>query len=162
MWSGSPGWFQDAVSHLGLKETPGVHEYSADYGELPDFTKYNPEHDALFTYNGTTSGARLPDCDWVPADRKGLTFNDATSAAFAMEMPWDKLDVTTYSWQKVRPSLRRQPRRSPSTPGLCGMSSWALLCLGPDYDVDPHSDLPTWTMPRDVCRCWVVRVRTVC
>lgn len=76
-------------------------EYAADYGLIPDLTKYNPKHDTLFTWNGTTSGARLPDGDWISDSREGLTFNDATSAAFAMEMPWPKLDVTTYSWQKV-------------------------------------------------------------
>lgn len=69
---------------------------------LPDFTKANPKHDILFTYNGTTSGARVPDCDWISSDREGLTLNDATSAAFAMNMDWSKLDITTYSWQKVQ------------------------------------------------------------
>ena len=74
----------------------------ADYGHLPNLGATNPDHDILFTFNGTTSGVRVPNLDWVSADRKGLTFNDATSAAFAMEIDWQKADVTTFSWQKVR------------------------------------------------------------
>ena len=126
------GWFTDAVSHLGLKETPGVNEYSADYGSLPDFTKYNPKHDALFTYNGTTSGARLANTDWVPDDREGLTFNDATSAAFAMPMSWDKLDVTTYSWQKV----------------LGGEGGHGVLILSPRAVERLERYKPKWPLPK--------------
>jgi len=96
------GWFADAVSHLKLRDSVEVNEHTADYGELPDLTKTNPENDILFTFNGTTSGVRVPDgCDWISDDRTGLTLCDATSACFAMDMPWSKLDVTTYSWQKV-------------------------------------------------------------
>jgi phosphoserine aminotransferase len=96
------GWFGDAVSHLKLKDTVQVNEITADYGDLPDLTKTNSDNDICFTFNGTTSGVRVPDgCDWIADDRKGLTLCDATSACFAMDMPWDKLDVTTYSWQKV-------------------------------------------------------------
>merc|ERR1712166_1536842 len=92
------GWFGDAASHLQLE---GVTEHSADYGDLPDFSKTNPDHDICFTWNGTTAGVKVPNADWVSENRTGLTFNDATSAAFAMDIQWDKVDVTTYSWQKV-------------------------------------------------------------
>eukprot|EP01039_Chlorochromonas_danica_P002210 gene2210-2413_t len=93
------GWSDDAIKHLGLKETTRI--FSADYGQLPDLSSTNPDHDITFTYNGTTSGVRVPNLDWVRADRKGLVFNDATSAAFAMDIEWPKVDVTTFSWQKV-------------------------------------------------------------
>jgi phosphoserine aminotransferase len=96
------GWFADAVSHLKLKDTVQVNEFTADYGELPDLSKTNPDHDICFTFNGTTSGVRVPDgCDFISDNRTGLTLCDATSACFAMDMPWSKLDITTYSWQKV-------------------------------------------------------------
>jgi len=91
------GWFKDA-SELGLENVTSL---KAGYGELPDLSKVNKDHDVCFTFNGTTSGVRVPDCEWIAADREGLTLNDATSAVFAMEMDWDKLDVTTYSWQKA-------------------------------------------------------------
>jgi phosphoserine aminotransferase len=84
---------------LKLKET--TREFRAEYGSLPDFASTNPDHDILFTFNGTTSGVRVPNLDWIKADRKGLTFNDATSAAFAMNIEWPKVDITTFSWQKV-------------------------------------------------------------
>jgi phosphoserine aminotransferase len=93
------GWNDDCQKHLKLKEV--TREFKADYGSLPDLTQTNPDHDILFTYNGTTSGVRVPNLDWISADRKGLTFNDATSAAFAMDIEWPKVDVTTFSWQKV-------------------------------------------------------------
>jgi len=96
------GWFADAISHLKLRDTVEVNEYTADYGVLPDMTQSKPENDILFTFNGTTSGVRVPDgADFISDDRTGLTLCDATSACFAMNMPWEKLDVTTYSWQKV-------------------------------------------------------------
>lgn len=96
------GWFGDAISHLNLRDSVTVHEHTAEYGQLPDLSKTNPNNDICFTFNGTTSGVRVPDgCDFISDDRKGLTLCDATSACFAMNMPWDKLDVTTYSWQKV-------------------------------------------------------------
>ena len=78
-----------------------VNYYEADYGEMPDLSQANPEHDIVFPWNGTTAGVRVPNGDWIAADRAGLTFCDATSAVFACEMPWDKLDITTWSWQKV-------------------------------------------------------------
>mmetsp|Transcript_3288 Transcript_3288/g.3667 ORF Transcript_3288/g.3667 Transcript_3288/m.3667 type:complete len:416 (+) Transcript_3288:42-1289(+) len=96
------GWFADAISHLNLRESVTVNEITADYGELPDLSKVNPKNDICFTFNGTTSGVRVKDgCDFISDDREGLTLCDATSACFAMNMPWEKLDVTTYSWQKV-------------------------------------------------------------
>ncbi|CAJ1966487.1 unnamed protein product [Cylindrotheca closterium] len=96
------GWFADAVSHLNLKDSVEVNEFTAGYGELPDLSKTNPDHDICFTFNGTTSGVRVPrGADFISDDRTGLTMCDATSACFAMEMPWEKLDITTYSWQKV-------------------------------------------------------------
>lgn len=96
------GWFGDAISHLNLRDSVAVNEYTAGYGELPDLSQTNPDHDICFTFNGTTSGVRVPDgCDFISDDRTGLTLCDATSACFAMDMPWSKLDITTYSWQKV-------------------------------------------------------------
>lgn len=93
------GWNDDVIKHLKLQDM--TREFRADYGDVPDFSSTNPEHDILFTFNGTTSGVRVPNLDWISSERKGLTFNDATSAAFAMDIEWSKVDVTTYSWQKV-------------------------------------------------------------
>lgn len=97
------GWFADAVTHLQLRDAVEVNEISAsEYGELPDLSQTNKDHDICFTFNGTTSGVRVPaGCDFIADDRTGLTLCDATSACFAMDMPWAKLDVTTYSFQKV-------------------------------------------------------------
>eukprot|EP00526_Cylindrotheca_closterium_P010256 CAMPEP_0113620878 /NCGR_PEP_ID=MMETSP0017_2-20120614/10650_1 /TAXON_ID=2856 /ORGANISM="Cylindrotheca closterium" /LENGTH=408 /DNA_ID=CAMNT_0000530573 /DNA_START=52 /DNA_END=1278 /DNA_ORIENTATION=+ /assembly_acc=CAM_ASM_000147 len=96
------GWFADAVSHLNLRDSVEVNEHTAEYGELPDLSKTNPDHDICFTFNGTTSGVRVQrGADFISDDRTGLTLCDATSACFAMDMPWEKLDITTYSWQKV-------------------------------------------------------------
>jgi phosphoserine aminotransferase len=97
------GWFSDAVSHLKLRESGiTVNELAADYGYLPDLHQTNPDNDICFTFNGTTSGVRVPDgCEFISDARTGLTLCDATSACFAMDMPWSKLDVTTFSWQKV-------------------------------------------------------------
>ncbi|MFA5162395.1 MAG: phosphoserine transaminase [Elusimicrobiales bacterium] len=94
----SKGWITDAVKYLKL---PGVSEYKADYGRLPDLSKANPKHDIVFTFNGTTSGVKVPDLNWIPADREGIVICDATSGVFAMEMDYTKLDVITFSWQKV-------------------------------------------------------------
>ena len=92
------GWFTDVAKQLKL---PEYNEITAGYGELPDLSQVNPANDCIFTWNGTTSGVRVPNADWISDDRQGITICDATSAAFAMELPWHKLDVTTYSWQKV-------------------------------------------------------------
>ncbi|OQS04763.1 phosphoserine aminotransferase [Thraustotheca clavata] len=92
------GWQNDAVNELKLEN---VTTYSAPYGEIADLSKVNKDHDVCFTWNGTTSGVCVPNGDWIADDRTGLIMNDATSAAFAMEMPWNKIDVCTFSWQKV-------------------------------------------------------------
>jgi phosphoserine aminotransferase len=91
-------WFGDVTNQLKLTD---VTEFNAGYGELPDLAATRKDHDVVFTFNGTTSGVRVPDLDWIADDRTGLTFNDATSAVFAMDVDWSKVDVTTYSWQKV-------------------------------------------------------------
>jgi phosphoserine aminotransferase len=92
------GWVTDIVKQLGLDD---VRTFEADYGALPDLGQASADRDIVFTWNGTTSGVRVPDGDWIADDRAGLTLCDATSAVFAMDMPWDKLDVVTWSWQKV-------------------------------------------------------------
>lgn len=92
------GWFTDVAKQLKLSE---INEITADYGQLPDLTQVDPNNDVVFTWNGTTSGVRVKDAEWISDARQGITICDATSAAFAMELPWKKLDVTTYSWQKV-------------------------------------------------------------
>jgi phosphoserine aminotransferase len=94
----SEGWATDVVKQLRL---PDARVLSAPYGQLPDLSAVDFSHDVVLAWNGTTSGVRFPDGDWIPADRQGLVICDATSAAFAMALPWDKLDVVTWSWQKV-------------------------------------------------------------
>ncbi|MEC8933824.1 MAG: phosphoserine transaminase [Planctomycetota bacterium] len=94
----SRGWADEIINQLGLEDT---RVFEADYGSLPDLAQADPSRDVVFTWNGTTSGVRVPDGDWIAEDREGLSICDATSAVFAMELPWDRLDVTTYSWQKV-------------------------------------------------------------
>ena len=91
------GWVTDAVKQLKLDPTV----IRADYGQLPDLKQVDWSNDVLFTWNGTTSGVRVPDGDWIPEGREGLCFADATSAVFAYDLPWDKIDVATFSWQKV-------------------------------------------------------------
>ena len=93
------GWLTDVVSQLKLKDS--TTELTSGYGSLPDLASADPESDIVFTWNGTTSGVCVPNADWISPSRGGLTFNDATSAAFAMDIDWAKVDVTTYSWQKV-------------------------------------------------------------
>ncbi|MEO1613858.1 MAG: phosphoserine transaminase, partial [Pseudomonadota bacterium] len=92
------GWVTDVVKQLKLDD---VNTITADYGELPDLAQVRKDADIVFTWNGTTSGVREPNADWIADDREGLTICDATSAAFAQDLPWEKLDVTTFSWQKV-------------------------------------------------------------
>ena len=92
------GWSTDISKQLKLDNVRTLH---AEYGELPDLSTVNCDHDVVFTYNGTTSGAKIPNTDWLAPGRAGVTINDATSAVFAQEMDWAKLDATTYSWQKV-------------------------------------------------------------
>jgi phosphoserine aminotransferase len=91
-------WCKDVTDQLKLKD---VNVIKADYGQLPNLSKVDTDRDVVFTWNGTTSGVRVPNADWIKSDRQGLTICDATSAVFAYDLPWDKLDVVTWSWQKV-------------------------------------------------------------
>ena len=107
-------WYDDAVNQLGLSD---VREISAPFGSLPDLSQTDPSHDIVFTFNGTTGGAKVPSLDWISDEREGLTICDATSAIFGMDMtPWHKLDVVTYSWQKAPPRHHLPPRPPPQQP----------------------------------------------
>ena len=123
------GWVTDVVKQLKLKD---IHVMKAPYGALPDLSAVHPDHDVLFTWNGTTSGVRVPNADWIAADRKGLTFCDATSAAFAQALDWPKLDVTTFSWQKA----------------LGGEAAHGMLILSPRAVERLESYTPAWPLPK--------------
>lgn len=122
------GWVTDAVKQL--KIDPVV--LRSDYGQLPDLAAVDWTHDVLFTWNGTTSGVRVPNGDWIPADREGLSFADATSGVFAYDLPWDKIDVATFSWQKV----------------LGGEGAHGVLILGPRAVERLESYTPAWPLPK--------------
>jgi phosphoserine aminotransferase len=123
------GWITDVVKQLRLDKTT-LHQ--ADYGRLPDLAQVNFDHDVVFTWNGTTSGVKVPNGDFIPADRKGLTICDATSAAFAQELDWDKLDAVTFSWQKV----------------LGGEAAHGMLVLSPRAVERLERYTPPWPLPK--------------
>ena len=122
------GWVTDAVKQLKIDPTV----LRADYGHLPDLTAVDWSHDVLFTWNGTTSGVRVANGDWISDDREGLSFADATSAVFAYDLPWDKIDVATFSWQKV----------------LGGEGAHGVLILGPRAVERLESYTPSWPLPK--------------
>ena len=122
------GWVTDAVKQLKIDPTV----IRVDYGDLPDLSQVDWSNDVLFTWNGTTSGVRVPNGDWIAGDRKGLSFADATSGVFAYDMPWDKIDVATFSWQKV----------------LGGEGAHGVIILGPRAIERLESYTPAWPLPK--------------
>ncbi len=122
-------WITDVFKQLKIKDSRMI---KAPYGELADLSQANPKHDAVFVWNGTTSGVRVPNGEWIAKDRAGLTICDATSAAFAMELPWDKLDVVTFSWQK----------------SLGGEAAHGMLVLSPNAVARMEAYSPHWPLPK--------------
>jgi len=123
------GWVTDVVKQLKLADARVL---KAPYGELPDLSQVNFDHDVVFAWNGTTSGVRVPDAKWIPADRKGLTICDATSATFAQRIDWAKLDVATFSWQKA----------------LGGEAAHGMLILAPRAVERLEAYKPPWPLPK--------------
>ena len=123
------GWITDVTKQLRLKD---VRLIEAEYGRLPDLTQADPARDVLFTANGTTSGVRVPHYDWIAADREGLTFADATSAVFAQAIDWRKIEVATFSWQKV----------------LGGEAAHGMLILSPRAVTRLETYTPAWPVPK--------------
>ena len=123
------GWVTDVVKQLKLKDARVI---TSGYGDIPDLSTVNFDHDVVFTWNGTTAGVKVPNGDWIPADRAGLTICDATSAAFAQRLDWAKLDVITFSWQKV----------------LGGEGAHGMLILSPRAVARLESYQPSWPMPK--------------
>jgi phosphoserine aminotransferase len=123
------GWVTDIEKQLKIED---LRKFTADYGEVPDFSAADPDRDIVFTWNGTTSGARVPDGEWINDDRAGLTLCDATSAVFAMDLPWEKLDVATWSWQKV----------------MGGEAQHGMIVLSPRAAERLESYTPPWPLPK--------------